>query len=55
MTRLISWAFWLSVFVLAVTVESWADGVPVTLAILAWVGLMTGIAVRWSRKEEMGR
>lgn len=40
--------FWLSVFALSVTVESWSSGVPMTVAILAYVALMTGIAVRWS-------
>ncbi len=48
MTRLLSWAFWLTVFGLAVTVETWADGVPVTVAVICWIGLMAFIAVRWA-------
>lgn len=40
--------FWLSVFALSVTVESWSSGVPMTVAILAYVAVMTYVAVRWS-------
>lgn len=40
--------FWLSILALALTVESWSSGVPMTVAILAYVAVMTWIAVRWS-------
>mgnify|MGYP006967044874 CR=1 FL=1 len=50
MTRILSWAFWLSIFGLAITVESWSSGVPVTVAIVAYIALMTGVAVRYSHE-----
>ncbi len=40
--------FWLSIFCLALTVESWSSTVPVAFAILAYVAVMTYVAVRWS-------
>lgn len=45
MTRII---FWLSILALALTVESWSSTVPVAFAILAYVAVMTYVAVRWS-------
>ena len=49
MTRL-SCLFWLSVFFAALTVESWSSGVPMTVAIVAYIALMTGVAVRYSHE-----
>ncbi len=42
------WVYWPSSLALALTVESWSSTVPVAFAILAYVAVMTWIAVRWS-------
>ncbi len=42
--------FWLSLLALALTVESWSSSVPIAFAVLAWVAIMTGVAVRYSHE-----
>lgn len=42
--------FWVSILALALTVESWSSTVPMALVVLAYVALMTGVAVRYSHE-----